>query len=68
MKRDNKNIFLVPLYIVCFVPLVMWGRILKLNLSQYAWCMEAEYKKTVDVHTAWNIYRDVNRFYMLFGL
>ena len=37
MKRDNKNIFLVPLYIVCFVPLVMWGRILKLNLSQYAW-------------------------------
>ncbi len=37
MKRDNKNIYLVPLYIVCFVPLVMWGRILKLNLSQYAW-------------------------------
>ncbi len=36
-KRNNDNISFVPIYIVCFIPLVMWGNILELNLSQYAW-------------------------------
>ena len=108
-KRNNDNISFVPIYIVCFIPLVMWGNILELNLSQYAWFPNREEgmdfflaskqavlcsavllmiilmgnmavkktilgvwkqntKKTVAVHTTWNIYRDVNRFYMLFGL
>lgn len=36
-KSGNERFWLLPLYMACLIPLVMWGRIMPLNLSQYAW-------------------------------